>query len=518
MNRSPGPLRRNLAFSRAESTYWRPLLIVMVVLVGLLVAAAWVAASSGNASISRTPSDPVVTGEPVIGALLTPTPPLLPTPTSAFARASADPENLSWNESDCDPICLVRVAYSGSGTEFFDELGIRSGYVHDGVAWFGLPEAHVIDLLASGTSVHVVPQVRNPLSLYVVRLPEWEHELTLNGVAEILDKSGRQYLMAFGGEPPYVRHLTERSIAIEKLPPLIPPLDRGTDAMTRIDDPWTLASEVSKNQIEQRIRDLQSIGSERGKAGSREYTTAGNVEAADYLHRRLAGFGLRVWYEGFLSDDGRLLLNVVAEIPGTDQNTPVLLSAHFDSRAEDIGEPFPAPGALDNGTGVAVLLEIARVLKGYAIQHPVHVVFLNAEEYGLQGATAFGKRAVIDEERTYRAGINIDSIGAALPQNQIYLNYNDANRWISEMVTEVNRKWGLAVSVASSGNEKIVADHTELNRMGIPTIMAASVLYGDPLINNSTDMIDSVNLGYAQEVARLFLLATIELVTQPDSS
>lgn len=77
--------------------------------------------------------------------------------------------------------------------------------------------------------------------------------------------------------------------------------------------------------------------------------------------------------------------NVIVEIRGTTRPGEVLLwGAHFDA-------VVGSPGADDNGTGVATLLEAARVLKGRPMQRTVRLCFFNLEEVGLVGARAYAQ-------------------------------------------------------------------------------------------------------------------------------
>lgn len=82
--------------------------------------------------------------------------------------------------------------------------------------------------------------------------------------------------------------------------------------------------------------------------------------------------------------------NLIVEIPGTSKPKEiVLIGAHFDAFVQ-------APGADDNGTGTAALLELARVLKDRPLKRTVRLCFFNLEEVGLVGsryhALAWDKR------------------------------------------------------------------------------------------------------------------------------
>jgi hypothetical protein len=75
--------------------------------------------------------------------------------------------------------------------------------------------------------------------------------------------------------------------------------------------------------------------------------------------------------------------NLVAHIPGADPSLAMILGAHIDSPN--------APGALDDGSGSALLLEVARVLDAARTQPPVdlYLIWFGSEELGLYGSSYF---------------------------------------------------------------------------------------------------------------------------------
>lgn len=79
--------------------------------------------------------------------------------------------------------------------------------------------------------------------------------------------------------------------------------------------------------------------------------------------------------------------NVYVDLPGRGEHSDewLIIGAHFDAVAN-------APGADDNGSGVAALLEMARVLKDRPMQRSVRLIFFNLEEVGLVGARAHALR------------------------------------------------------------------------------------------------------------------------------
>jgi hypothetical protein len=100
--------------------------------------------------------------------------------------------------------------------------------------------------------------------------------------------------------------------------------------------------------------------------------------------------------------------NLIIEIKGTTRPEEVLLfSAHIDAVPN-------APGADDDGTGVAALLEAARVLKDRPMQRTVRLAFFNLEEAGLVGSRAYCERLKprLEEGKEKIVGmVSIDMIG-----------------------------------------------------------------------------------------------------------
>ncbi|SDM18226.1 M28 family metallopeptidase [Siphonobacter aquaeclarae] len=110
------------------------------------------------------------------------------------------------------------------------------------------------------------------------------------------------------------------------------------------------------------------------------------------------------------------IANVVATLKGTDpaDSRVFVISAHLDSRAFDImNRDIDAPGANDDGSGVATVLEAARLLS--ASKFPATVIFLvvSGEEQGLYGAEYFAKQA-FENKTLIEAVLNNDTMGSSL--------------------------------------------------------------------------------------------------------
>jgi leucyl aminopeptidase len=83
--------------------------------------------------------------------------------------------------------------------------------------------------------------------------------------------------------------------------------------------------------------------------------------------------------------------NIILVFPGSDPDfskEQVLLTAHLDSTAK-VNPEESAPGADDNGSGVATLLEAARVFRDFTFKRTIKIIFFTGEEQGLQGSRAY---------------------------------------------------------------------------------------------------------------------------------
>jgi hypothetical protein len=126
--------------------------------------------------------------------------------------------------------------------------------------------------------------------------------------------------------------------------------------------------------------------------------------AALYIAARLQALGLTTTTQEFpLVVKDQLLQgrNVIGQSKGTAPGTIVLV-AHYD------GQPTSDQSAGDNASGVATVLELARVLERSGHRHPIIYVTTDAEEWGLVGARTFV--ASLRDPRQVIAAISLDHV------------------------------------------------------------------------------------------------------------
>ncbi|MCB1050739.1 MAG: M20/M25/M40 family metallo-hydrolase [Acidobacteria bacterium] len=143
----------------------------------------------------------------------------------------------------------------------------------------------------------------------------------------------------------------------------------------------------------------------------RPYPSVQLDQAADYIVERFKEMGIQPLESGYFQKGPDQLTNVVAWIPGT-QSEVIVLSAHYDH----IGMAKSGPdlifnGANDNASGVAVMLEVARILK--ARPTPKYTILFTAfsgEEAGMLGSRYFVNHPPITLERI-RFQLNLEQVG-----------------------------------------------------------------------------------------------------------
>jgi Tol biopolymer transport system component len=141
---------------------------------------------------------------------------------------------------------------------------------------------------------------------------------------------------------------------------------------------------------------------------SKHITRPGNTLASSYLFDTYKSFGYTPEYQWFPRSEapGGQTANVIATLKGTANPELVyVVSSHYDSVAT-------GPGADDDSSGTAALLETARLLAGHP--QPATIVFASftGEESGLLGSREFVRRAVADKVRIVGA-LNNDMVGWA---------------------------------------------------------------------------------------------------------
>ncbi|GAA1159400.1 M28 family metallopeptidase [Nocardioides aquiterrae] len=233
-----------------------------------------------------------------------------------------------------------------------------------------------------------------------------------------------------------------------------------------------------------------------GRLGPRLATAPAYAAAADLLAPRLVRAGYEVRTQRFpvpagdswgVPVDAGTSFNVVAEPPGFDAGAPhVVVGAHLDTVAV-------APGAEDNASGVAVVLELARVLAG---EPPVVLVLFGGEEpRGPGDLHHFGSKRYVEDAGDVVAMVALDRVGVGdrVPLGSITGGPTD----VRDELAGVARRLDIPTTVGTND----ASDHESFADAGLPAARVGSTPYA--AYHSAADVPSVVDRDQLARVGRL---------------
>lgn len=284
-----------------------------------------------------------------------------------------------------------------------------------------------------------------------------------------------------------------------------------------------LAAQAAENEITPKVvmQYLENLTTSFPTRSATNSTATEQVET--WLRGHFSLMNLTQCSQSFQSTSGHLS-NVVALIRGQTNDT-VTIGAHYDSRPFD----GAAPGADDNGSGLAALLVIAKAFAQSGVQphKSVYFVAFAGEELGLLGSDAFAAqlktpsggippdcRLDINNNHTHQALI-LDEIGWASPnltKLTVNLESHDSNAELMDHLAKVNAlQRNKKLEVVHSSNP-FGSDHMSWLNRGFPAVLCIN---GDdnkyPGYHTSSDVLGNINPDLLTGVTKMTLGALFRL-------
>ena len=205
--------------------------------------------------------------------------------------------------------------------------------------------------------------------------------------------------------------------------------------------------------------------------------------------------------------------NVLAYLPGKSDEY-VILGAHYDHLGRgDSNSLAPSqigqihPGADDNGSGTAGVLELARILSPLKGQLPRGILFMSyaGEELGLLGSAEWVKHPTRPLDKAV-AMLNMDMIGR-IKDNKVYIGGVGTGSTFKAMLDEDQPKSGFKLEYSPGGYS--ASDHTSFVSQKIPVLFFFSGLHSD--YHKPSDTWDKINALSAAHLLDLVDLLALQL-------
>ena len=254
---------------------------------------------------------------------------------------------------------------------------------------------------------------------------------------------------------------------------------------------------VSTTLLTDDVQSLQDFG-------TRDATDPKCNQAGDLLYQTLTGYGYQPSIDNFEFNkySAYAVKNVVAVLPGRSHpGKQVIVCGHYDS-INNSGVTAPAPGADDNGSGTAAVLEAARVMSRYTFDYTVVFICFSAEEYGLYGSAHYAAAA-------HQAGADIVAVynldmvayNHSTPYN-VYLFCNQASSSLADFAIAAAEEYVPALHWWKTVDpNEVYSDHASFWEQGYPALFAIET-DENPNYHHSSDTLSTMNMDYFTNIVK----------------
>jgi hypothetical protein len=308
-------------------------------------------------------------------------------------------------------------------------------------------------------------------------------------------------------------------------------VDPRSDITPGIDpDIMALVNSASQQNLLAYVQTLESFGT-RNTYSATDSESFGVGAARIWIFNefvRVGGGRLQVEFDDFpVLNSGGVLYNqqnVVARLPGTGEHPGVVvLMAHYDSRTVDLTNGSSlAPGANDNASGIAVLLEVARLLSARSWSQDVVFAAFAAEEQEMLGSLHFVGDRMLDGW-VIDAAINNDVVGGnpGIPQSiRVFTAGSDFEppRQLAHYIELVSGYYlpAFAVNLENTVDRPgRFSDHMRFLDVGIPALRITQSIEDTTVQHTGLDRSDLIDYNYLLKVTQLNLVAVANMIGAP---
>ena len=191
--------------------------------------------------------------------------------------------------------------------------------------------------------------------------------------------------------------------------------------------------------------------------------------------------------------------SVIASIQGSAiPEEIVVIGAHLDTI--NVNDPSVAPGADDDGSGIAVVSEVLRVLlaSGFRPQRTLQFMAYAAEEVGLRGSRAIA-REYSETDKNVIAALQLDMTGfSGSPHDMYFVNdyvSTDLTRFLKGLIAEYNGSGSHEITFGDTACGYACSDHVSWTAIGVPAAFPFETSFADynPAIHSAADLLKRID-------------------------
>lgn len=280
---------------------------------------------------------------------------------------------------------------------------------------------------------------------------------------------------------------------------------------------------ISRQNIQDTIINIADDDDQPGVDAkqTRYSNSSGNVVERNFIKKQLEEMGYTVTIQQFTSGSVSSA-NIIAQYNGRNTSKYYAITAHMDATAARSGTNDPAPGADDNGSGTATVLEVARVLASLKPQltNSVKFILFSGEEQGLHGSGYHVNR--ITDTNNVLGAVNMDMIGWNPPSRGDcvqfgYIARNGGNI-LSDKAVQIDNTHNIGLNASSVLTNIMASDHAPFVQNGIKAIlvsecalMEARIGTVQPNYHSVTDVPNTLNYSQIEKTAKTVVGTIIDM-------
>jgi hypothetical protein len=204
---------------------------------------------------------------------------------------------------------------------------------------------------------------------------------------------------------------------------------------------------------------------------------------------------------------------IVTKVGNVSPESLVIVGGHYDSISYLSlyeGPNEPAPGANDNATGIAGVLEIARLLQPHGFEKTLVFACFAGEEVGMGGSSHYSI-LLKEQDVPVRFSLVMDMIGYREDPSKWYVNIDTGGPYLDDAyrTAQLGMRYSNYLTPFLSFGA-YGSDHLTLGNRGPAVAIYESAGYADPVFHTPFDVLDSLDVSYATEILNMALASVVD--------